>query len=482
MADQKHVYEVTIDGETYEVESTHELSDADAYKAAASQHTPRELTQKEKNDRLMAANATPLKEPTTFGAGMAKGMRESTNPVVGPWMRGGPDTVVAGAKKLGEGRILGGAADLVKGVGTTVAPVALPFALAAAPAATLVGGVTGTLGSMGAEKAAELAGAGEDVQNAAGVAGGIVAGGLGAAGTKPAAGALGPTLVSRGERLGKLPRLERHFQAAAAGMIGGPKAAGAVEVIQSPAANRMAGTLLNKIAGQPTAPPALPLGRQAKVPKPPLSLDEQLGVSPNSTGAQLSSLPETPVPEVGRTPMALEFGAARRTEALNSARAAAQELGVASDVTSPNNPPPAVGLQDAPALPSPAARERIPVPQRLREPDPPPAPPLAKLRNPKQALIDVAREMGLDPDLMSSHGPLAGVVEDAAATTAHGARMAELSQPTKDLSLQAILGPDVDLRSIVQPGKTAESHLDPATQAALIEQLLKSSSFQGLVK
>jgi hypothetical protein len=444
----KFKYKLT-NGKTLTLEGDEQPSDAEVEQHAREANVT--LQPAEPEQKLTATHVGS--EPSTYWGGVAKGMRESTNPVVGPWMRQGLDTLASGVDKLKQGRYLGGAADLVKGAGATVAPVALPFAAVTAPLALAGGVVGGTVGSMGADKAAEMAGAGEDVRNAAGVAGGIVGGGIGSA-VMPSEVAAGTALLNRAARMDAMPAVtraaSRHGAATAASLIAGPKAGALVEAVQSPTLNRFAGNVLRGYAehvqGQavPPSPVVLPLGRRRaaapKVVKAPPTLDEQLGVSPTSTGATMDTLPETPPPAPGRVALPLAHDAARTEAASAASREAADSLGVAAQ------PPlaPEPGISNPAQMPPAAAagsRERIPVPVRLRESPPVRTAPPATPPRPVSSFEDMARRLGLDPEVMRANsGEAAALPEAAAVPEAVAETPVEASSPTNTRTEPALAG------------------------------------------
>lgn len=443
------------------------------------------LSAEEKRNVLKHANETPLSEPTTFAGGFVKGMRESTNPVVGPWMRQGPDKIASGVDKLKQGRYLGGAADIIKGAGTTVAPVALPFALAGAPLATITGAMGGMAGSMGAEATAKAVGAGEDVQNAAGVAGGLLGGGAAAAAT-PSEMSVGQALSARGTRMAKMPALERmaaqHGPATVAGIVGGPKAAAVAEAIQSPTLNKFAGDALQSYArnvqGVQAPPVALPViaaatkGRVAAAPKPPPTLSEQLGVSPTSTGAVMDSLPNTAV-ERGRMPVDLEHGAARAADAAEASRGQASELGVSGGSSLDQLPDVSQVDRRISGAPfeRPPAKVSPPAPKRTR-------------------FQDLADELGLNPDKLESETGQASSPTPATATDTPSTSMAKAAVQTEGRmkgAPETRMPTDTRMDEMVAAngGMEPPPGLDPAGRAAwyreqIAKELLSRDSFRNM--
>lgn len=192
----------------------------------------------------------------------------------------------------------------------------------------------------------------------------------------------------------------------------------------------------------------------SKVPKPPPTLSEQLGVSPMSTGATLDTLPNTPIPAPGREPVALAFASQNKANALDSTRAAASELGVASDVTSPNNMP--LGVGDEAASLTPGSRARIPVPVRLRD-----SPPPVKMSN----FEDMARELGLDPGQLHAEPP--PITTPDVVVSAKAAKLAE-----SDSSLHALDDMPTMPNGGEQPPGALGTPMPQATRDAMMEELM----------
>lgn len=336
--DAQHSYEVTIDGQTYAVDSPQPLSDGQAYRAALSQHTSSPEAQAKKNAALAEANKRPLPSTPTLG--------DEFTP----------------AKMLERG--LAGAKGEVEGaVGGLAAPLAAMYQFARHPVDTVVGAGKVALGAAAlARQAVEHpSDAYEGVKDAA-VRFGLNPEAIGAAAGATGAAIATPALVSaaRGTRLGN-----------------------AVVTGVSDAANRIPGV---KAARAAYAGP-----KPSKLPTPPPSLDEQLGVSPASTGATINDLPPTAPPVAARVAMPLAHDSARTAAAADATRGAAADLGVAAD------PPlaPSAVLAHPESMPPTAeagVRERIPVPVRLRDVTKP-----QKVRS----FADIAKELGLNPDAMS---------------------------------------------------------------------------------
>jgi hypothetical protein len=112
------------------------------------------------------------------------------------WATGGPGRMATGVREIVTGSPLRGSADVLTGLGTTLAPVALPalgYAAVTAPVLTGIGlassYVVGQAGRAGGARVAESLGATPEQQEAAGTIGEFLTG--------SAAGVGGPTLMSR---------------------------------------------------------------------------------------------------------------------------------------------------------------------------------------------------------------------------------------------------------------------------------------------
>lgn len=370
MADQQHVYDVTIDGVDYEVNSPVALSDAQAYQAAKAQHAVPSAA--ERLTTLRTANKQPLPRVPTLGD-------EFT------------------LDKMGKRALLGAKGEVEGAVGGLVAPAVMLYHAVTSPveSAKAVGKGALMLGGLAYQSAQHPREALDGAVEAAKQFGlspeaiGAAAGGTGAALAMP-------TIIgaARGTRLG---------QAVATGV--------------SDAANRIPGV---KAARAAYAGPTVIAPKAVKPVKVPPTLSEQLGVSPNATGAVMDSLPETPVPAPARMPVMLAHDAARTEAAASAARESADALGVSGA-----RPP----LVDGPVLEHPAAmpraaepgvRERIPVPVR------PSANPAAVTEGAQASSFDdLARELGLDPSKLRRETP----AEIYDRSTSEGGRFATNNEP-----------------------------------------------------
>lgn len=200
----------------------------------------------------------------------------------------------------------------------------------------------------------------------------------------------------------------------------------------------------------------------------PPSLNDQLGVSPESTGATMDSLPNTPVPAPARAPLPLAHNAQTAATAAEAARGNADALGVAAE------PPLAPeGVLPMPGAPGPefhgTVREPIPVPQRLRDVTPP---------RKVSSFEDIAREMGLDPSKMQAEPAMAAshVPAGAVQTTGQmrGAPAVTMPPEGQMNALQGKMG-----GMTPPPGLTA-SERSKWVQEQLVKELLSRESFRTM--
>ena len=178
-------YRITIDGKTYRVESPTELTDVQAYQAVQAEHEKSPDVLAEKNARLRAASALPLREEQRTWGNTARSFIEGAT-APGTYLAEGPGRVVEAAKTMGRqgGPSAQSVSGIIRGAGVAALPFA-PAAIAAAPAAAIPAFLFGGAGAAIAGKTAELAGADSGEQALAEDIGGLAGGGGGAAlGTK----------------------------------------------------------------------------------------------------------------------------------------------------------------------------------------------------------------------------------------------------------------------------------------------------------
>jgi hypothetical protein len=132
----KHIYDVTIDGVDYEVESDHPLSDREAYDAAKGQHAAEHPPTRED---IAARNATAK-------ANMAKQANAGKRDLLADFATSGPmGNMNSAMDAAGKGNYARATHQAVTGASKVLAPTVLP-ALAAAPvpvALALAGGAVG---------------------------------------------------------------------------------------------------------------------------------------------------------------------------------------------------------------------------------------------------------------------------------------------------------------------------------------------------
>lgn len=322
-----HSYDVTIDGVDYVVDSDHPLTDQDAYQAAQSQHAVSTFDVKKQN-AVMRANMA--RQPAGTGE---RGLLEdfATSGPVGDINESMGD--------VSRGNYAGAAHKAIKGIGTILAPAALP-AIAAAPAAAIGGLMLGVGGTAAGRGAASLVTDNPDYIDLAGDVGGFAGG---AAGAK--LGAASPSVIGRGLELagGAVEKAPSLRQLAASQV----KRAGVR--LQGPAPESPVVPVADVTASRPSA--AVP-GRQAIAPlaghTPPSPVVPIADASATSSTLRPSAMaagrePYAPAPEQPDV----------RSLVVSNADAAASHPGARmADLTrQPYNLPP----EPPPALPTPKA-------------------------------------------------------------------------------------------------------------------------------
>lgn len=199
----------------------------------------------------------------------------------------------------------------------------------------------------------------------------------------------------------------------------------------------------------------------------PPSLNDQLGVSPESTGATMDSLPNTPVPAPARAPLPLAHSAQTAATAAEAARGNADALGVAAEP--PLAPEGVLPMPGAPAEFHGTAREPIPVPQRLRDVTPP---------RKVSSFEDIAREMGLDPSKMQAEPAMATshVPAGAVQTTGQMRGAPAVTMPPEG-QMDALTG---KMGGMMPPPGLTASERSKWVQEQLVKELLSRESFRTM--